>query len=190
MTDELRAAVRTFWWLLILRGLLAIVFGFFVILWPRATLLAIIVLFAIYTIVDGISAVGYGLMSRRNNGSAVWTVVLGILGVVAGIVVLVWPAATALVILWVVAIWSVVMGLAAIATSLGLKAADHAGWGWVLLEGLLGLAFGIALMVWPTTTILSLLWLVAVWAFATGLTLIVLGFQLRSLTKELHEQPA
>ena len=96
------------WWLLILRGVLAILFGVAAILWPGITLLTLIVLFGVYAIVDGLIAIWTGF-SRTRESPRWWTfLVEGLLGVGAGIAALVWPGLATLVLIYLIASWAVI----------------------------------------------------------------------------------
>src|SRR5512134_3477624 len=99
------------WWLLVLRGILAILFGLAAFVWPGITLLTLIVLFGIYAIVDGLVAVGTGL-SRTKESPRWWTfLVEGLLSLGAGVVALLWPALTSLVLIYIIASWAIMTGV-------------------------------------------------------------------------------
>src|ERR1700720_3422858 len=87
------------WWMLALRGGLAILFGLVALVFPGIALLAFIYVFAAYAIIDGIVAVIISIRERRALSRWGWVLVEGILGIVAGILALVYPGFTALVLL-------------------------------------------------------------------------------------------
>jgi uncharacterized membrane protein HdeD (DUF308 family) len=98
------------WWTFLVRGVLAILFGIAAFVWPGATLLVLVYLFAIWAIVDGVSTL---VSAFQERGRAYWWVALieGIVGVAAGIVAIAWPGITALVLLFLIAAWAVVTGI-------------------------------------------------------------------------------
>ncbi|GAB4006182.1 hypothetical protein GCM10029992_56140 [Glycomyces albus] len=99
-------------------GIFTLLFGAVAVFWPEITLLALVVLFGAYAIVDGVTAVVMG--ARRASGRG-WMVFIGILGVVAGIIALVWPGITALALLYVIAFWALVLGLSNLVNGFGIK---------------------------------------------------------------------
>src|SRR4026209_1382802 len=98
------------WWLVVLRGVLAILFGVLAFVWPAITWLTLIIMFGVYAIVDGIIAIVSGL-SRSKETPGWWTfLVEGFCGIGAGIVALVWPEVTSLVLIYMIASWAVITG--------------------------------------------------------------------------------
>ena len=172
-------AIRRNWWMLVVRGVLAIIFGLIVLLVPRIALLALVYVFAAYALIDGLMAVYIAI--RERGSLSRWGRVLfeGILGIIIGIVAFIHPGFTALVLLYVVAIWAVVTGIMEIATAFAIR--GFAAREWALgLAGVLSIIFGIVLFIFPGAGILSILWLVGIYAIIFGILFIVRAFQLRS----------
>jgi uncharacterized membrane protein HdeD (DUF308 family) len=165
---------------LIIRGSVAVLFGFLVILWPGPTVLALVILFGIYAIVDGVTSIGHFVSNRASR--SVWQIVGGIVSVAAGIVALVWPAITALSLALVIGIWAVILGVSQIALAFEIKKAVRPWWLW-LITGILTTLFGLILVIAPGAGILSLLGLLAAFAIGSGALLIASGIQLRRLAK-------
>ena len=85
-----------YWWVLALRGALAIIFGILAVLWPGLTLITLVLFFGAYAFVDGIFAVIAGITSRERD-QRWWAAVLeGIAGIIFGVLTFVWPGMTAL----------------------------------------------------------------------------------------------
>src|SRR5947209_19078017 len=98
---------------LILLGVLAVIVGVIAIAWPSVTILALVILFAIYAFI------GAGLQAMRAftshaAGPVFGHLLLALVGVAAGVIALVWPSPTALVLVLVVAIWAFAAGFAEI----------------------------------------------------------------------------
>jgi len=94
------SALSENWWALALRGFLAVLFGLIALFLPGMTLTVLVLVFGAYALVDGLFAVVSGI--RGSGGSRRWVLIVeGVLGVLAGIVALVWPGITALVLLYV-----------------------------------------------------------------------------------------
>ncbi len=187
MTDvrDLGAVAARYWWVLLVRGILLIALGIMIFAWPKATVLVIIWLFAAYLIVDGVMALAEGFGERRAGQPSGWFFVHGVLAIGFGIVVLVWPSATATVLVWVIAFWAILAGIAGIAGGLGLRKQPDSGWVWFLAWGVLALIFGIALLFNPTAGILTVLWLIAIWAIISGLVLAIASFFVRKAGRTL-----
>jgi uncharacterized membrane protein HdeD (DUF308 family) len=167
------------WWMLALRGLLAIIFGLLVLAFPGVALLTFIYVFAAYAIIDGLVSVFVSIRERASLSRWGWVLAEGILSVAAGIVAAVYPGLTAFVLLYVVAAWAIVTGIAEIAAAFVMR--EHLSREWALaLAGLLSVVFGIILFVRPGAGLLSLLWLVGIYAIIFGVLFIIRAFQLRS----------
>src|SRR5262245_20589225 len=101
-------AVAKNWWVLLVRGICAIVFGILAFAWPGLTLLVLVFMYGAYALLDGISAVVLGL-SGRAQGHSWWEMVLvGVLGVAAGLIALIWPGITATALLFVIATFAII----------------------------------------------------------------------------------
>ena len=168
------------WWALALRGLAAIIFGILAFVWPGITLWALILLFGAYMLVDGVFAI---VAAARVAGEAArWWLLLveGILGVLAGIVAFVWPGLTALALLYFVAAWAIVTGIFEIVGAIRLRREIEGEWA-LILGGALSVLFGVLLVaVGPGVGLLSLVWLIGVYAVAFGVLLLILAFRVRN----------
>lgn len=165
------------WWALLIRGIAAVLFAILAFVWPGLTVAALVLLWGAYAIVDGIFAVVWGARSRW------WSLLmLGILGVVAGLVALFMPGMTALILLMFIAAWAVVRGILEIAAAIRLRREITGEW-LLILAGLLSVAFGILLMLFPGAGAIAVVWLIALWALVSGILFISLAFRVRSLTR-------
>lgn len=171
---------RHYWWLTGLRGLFAVAFGLIALLLPRLTLLVLVYLFGAYAIVGGVTAVIASLEARRYLRR--WWVLLleGLVGIAAGVVAFAWPGITALALLYLIAFWSIVIGVFEVSAAFSglLPMAQE----WTLaLAGVLSVLFGVLLIFLPAAAgILSLIWLIGVYALVFGVVLIIRAFQYRS----------
>lgn len=167
------------WWAFLLRGLLAIAAGIAVLLVPGIGLSALILLFAAWMIADGVAEL---IGAWRTRGQKNWWVGIleGIAGLVVGILALVLPGLTAVVLLYLVAAWAIVTGVLEIYAAIKLRE-EITGELWMGLAGLLSVLFGLYLIIFPGAGILSLLWLVGVFAIAFGAFMLMLGWRLRGI---------
>ncbi len=186
LADQAKSFVRTVWWLVLLRGILAVLFGILVLAWPGATALAIVVLFGIFSIVDGITSLVIAFREREKKGKAL-LIVQALVSIAAGIVALVWPTITAVVLLYVIAFWAILLGILEIVASFELKGLGLKRWWWHTLSGALGVVLGIILIAaHPAQGILALLVALGVLAIVNGVSLIIAAIAARGDVKELQ----
>jgi uncharacterized membrane protein HdeD (DUF308 family) len=181
--DAIRDLAGAIWWMVLLRGVLIALFGIIALVSPGIALLTLVFLFGFYAILDGVVAVVMGVRARKTAARWVWPVVQGVLSVIAGLVALVWPGVTALALLFVIAFWAIVMGVAEIVEAFVARRAGAHAWGWTLVAGIVNVLFGLALLVWPATGILALIWLVGLFALIGGVILIGWAFRVRAIAK-------
>lgn len=177
------------WWVVLIRGICSILFGVLAFVWPNITLVVLILMYSAYALVDGFAAIVLGFQSRHVTGAS-WgsMVMLGVVSVIAGIVAFLWPGLTALALLYVVAFWAIVRGVLEIVSAVRLRHEIDNEW----LLGMAGVAsvlFGILLIAWPAAGILSLVWLVAVYAIVFGALQTALALRLRGLKQRVEHLP-
>lgn len=160
---------------LLIRGILAVLFGVLVIAWPAVTVLAIVFLFGFYALVDGAANL-YEYFSHRPRPSG-WTLASGIVSVLAGIVAFAWPGITALWLAFLIGAWAFVLGITQIAVSVQARRAMRSWWAW-LAAGIVLALFGVYVFFFPGAGVLGLLGVVAAFAFAAGILLLAAGFLL------------
>jgi uncharacterized membrane protein HdeD (DUF308 family) len=168
------------WWLLALRGVFAILFGVLTILFPGIALSTLIILFAVYAIADGLVAVWSAIQHRDQEQ---WWVHLleGLVSVLAGIGAVAFPGLTALTLLYLIAAWAIITGIFEILAAIRLRK-EIEGEFWMGLSGLLSILFGVFLFVSPGAGALSVLTIIAIYAIAFGLFLIMLAFRVRGMS--------
>jgi uncharacterized membrane protein HdeD (DUF308 family) len=179
MTDT-RLSGR-YWWLLVIRGLVAVLFGLAAIVWPGLTLLVLVILFGAYALVDGVVAVIVALQERSIFRR--WWVLLveGLVGVAIGVITFFWPAITALVLLYLIAVWAIVTGIFELAAAFSGRVPVAAEWT-LALAGILSVLLGVLLAVQPRAGLLSLVWLIGAYAIVFGVLLIIRAFQFRAVS--------
>jgi uncharacterized membrane protein HdeD (DUF308 family) len=180
MDTSVKSVATTLWWLVLLRGILAVVFGIIALVSPGIALLTLVWVYGFYALLDGISALAMGIRTRGEPHWG-WTIVQGVVSVLAGLVALVWPGVTALVLLFLVAFWAIMLGIGEIGGAFASRKRGSGTWGWTLAAGVLNVVFGIVLLIWPATGILTLVWLVGIFALLGGGALIALAFRVRAV---------
>lgn len=167
------------WQLVVLRGVVAVLFGVIAIVWPGITVLALALLFGAYTLLDGITALTMGF-GREIGSDRVYMVTLGVLGVLAGLIALIWPQITVIVLLVIIAVWAIIAGATQIAAAIRLRKVIRNEW-FLALTGAVSLVLGILLIVQPAEGAIALVIAIATFALVWGVVLIVLGFRLRQI---------
>lgn len=171
------------WWSLAIRGVLAILFGIVAFIYTGQTLLALVFVFGVFAVLSGITTLVAAVRAGEAHQRWGWLAVSGVLSVAAGIVAFVWPGITALAFVYLVAGWAIVTGGAEIAFALAFP--DTLAHPWLAgLSGLLSVAFGILLAVWPRAGAVTLTWLVGIYAIAYGATLLYYAYRLQALRHE------
>jgi uncharacterized membrane protein HdeD (DUF308 family) len=166
------------WRALALRGLVALLFGLVVLFWPGLVLTVLAVLFGIYAAVDGAITFVPALRSPDQGAQKSLPLAEGVVGIVAGLVAILWPGLTTSGLVYVIAGWAVVTGVLKILTAVLLRAEVENGW---LLagSGALSVLFGILLAVLAGSDVPFLAPLIGAFAVVVGLALIVFAFRLR-----------
>jgi uncharacterized membrane protein HdeD (DUF308 family) len=163
----------TWWAMVFLRGIVAVLFGLTALFWPGLTLFVLLVCFGVYALVDGLLAIVAGI---RASGGRRWLLLVeGTLGFLAGLVVLFWPGTTALVLVYVISAWAIFTGLLKVLMGVAFRRKIENGW-LMILGGLLSVLFGIILGAMPGAGLVTLVWLVGIYALILGVALVVLGF--------------
>ena len=165
------------WWILAVRGVAAIVFGVMAWLWPDITLVALVILFGAYVLVDGIFNLITAALGRSREPR--WIVaVMGIAGILIGIVTLVWPDLTAVALVYLIAAWAGAMGAMAVLAAITLHR-DGEDERLQIVIGVIAILFGVFIAIFPGPGALALVWLIGAFAVAYGVLLLALAVRLR-----------
>ena len=162
---------------LIGRGSLAVIVGIIAIVWPGVTVLALVILFAVYAFMDAFLELARAFSSRA-AGPVIGHLLLALVDIAAGIIAVAWPGPTALVLVLVVALWAFIGGILEFITAFG--SGESAGMrAMFLLGGLVSVAFGVVLVARPGVGALTLALLFGLYTLIFGVSEIVLGAELR-----------
>jgi len=165
------------------RGLLALGFGLFALFAPSATGKTIVVVFGIFCILDGIIALVTGYILRGAQWS--WVTTAGVLGIVLGLIVVIWPATAAKAVILVIAVWALVVGAFQAKGSFDLKGRGDSGWFWNLLGGLVIIALGLVVMFNSATALKTLVVILGVFAVVYGVLQLISAVRARRLPANL-----
>ena len=165
------------WGALAVRGVAAVVFGLAALIWPGLTLAVLIIMYGAYALVDGVFAIVAGL--RAGSGTHKWLLLAeGALGILAGLIAVFWPGVAAVVVLYIFSFWAIFGGLLRMFSAVLLRGEIDNEWT-MALSGALWVLWGIVLAVLPGAGLVSLAWLIGIFALGVGITLIALAIRAR-----------
>jgi uncharacterized membrane protein HdeD (DUF308 family) len=164
------------WWALALRGVIAVLFGLLTFFIPGITLISLVLLFGFYAILDGI----FDIVSAMKAPGHHWPLLVeGIVGIVAGLVTFMWPAITAMVLVYLIAFWAILTGLLEIVAGIRLREVI-ANEMLLILMGVISTFLGILIIIFPGAGALAIIIWIGAYALVFGIILIALAFRLRS----------
>ena len=166
------------WWLLVLRGVFAILFGVFAFTWPGITLGTLVLIFGVYAFADGMLA--FVAAFSHSTGRPWWILALeGLFSVAAAMAAFLYPGITTVVLLFVIAFWAIVTGVVEIAAAIQLRK-EIEGEVWLGLAGLASVLFGLTLLAQPGAGALAVVWLIGAYSMLIGILLVALGFHVKT----------
>jgi uncharacterized membrane protein HdeD (DUF308 family) len=171
------------WWLFTLRGVLGIIFGILALIFPGPTILSLVLLFSAYMLVDGIFGIISAVRAIRRKEDR-WGLLIfeGLLDIATGVVAFLWPGLTVVAFVWLIAAWAIVSG--GLMTAAGFRLnIEHGRW-WLVLGGLLSIAYGVLLIITPLIGAVVFTWWLGAYALVFGVALVIFSLKLRSRQHE------
>src|SRR5438067_8815715 len=172
--------LKRHWWVPVLRGVAAIVFGVIAFVYPGLTVAVLVLLFGAWVLVDGVFRIVGAIGHRASDPDWGWQLVIGILGIIIGFLTFHAPAITALVLVIYIAAWALMIGATEIAVAFKLRREIKGEW-FLILMGLASIIFAAFLLWNPLAGAAALIWVIAWYAVIVGVLAIFFGFRLRSL---------
>jgi uncharacterized membrane protein HdeD (DUF308 family) len=170
------------WWLILLRGAVAIIFGLFALRRPGITLSALVLLFGVYALVDGAFSLFGAAIGWRHREDR-WLLLLeGLIGLGVGFLTLQAPGITALALVFFIAAWALATGVLRIIAAIRLRR-EISGEFWMVLSGIAAVVFAFLVMQRPAAGALAIVWMIGWFAIFIGAMLVMLSFKLRSLRR-------
>ena len=176
------------WWSLVLRGLAGVAFGVLSFLAPGISLAALVLCFGAYAFIDGIFAIVMAFRKTERGGRWGALLLQGIIGIAAGVATLFLPIVTALALVYLVATWAIITGVLEIVTAVRLRKVIEGEW-LLGLSGLLSVALGVSLALFPGPGALALMVWIGAYALLCGTILIALGVRARSWRRGTSRPP-
>lgn len=192
-TDDIlaRRFLTSVWWLVLLRGIFAVILGVLAFIMPATVAVGFVWVFAFYAIFDGVINIAHAVSNRRTDPAWGWLLTVGILGLIAGIVALIFPflagALVLLAALWIIAIWAILNGIFGVpaAASVASGGAKVLGIVVSVLSILAGVLLVIMLFTTPVQAVEGLIYVLGAYAVLTGVVLIVAAFRARAAANAL-----
>lgn len=174
-------ALAKCWWALLLRGIAAIIFGVLAFTWPGLTLVTLVLLYGAFALVDGVLSLIAAFSGSARPIPTWWLIVVGLLGIGAGVVTFLWPGITAVLLVMFIGAWALVHGIFEIIGAIQLRKEIDNEW-MLILGGVLSVLFGIVVLAAPGAGAVGLVWAIAAYSILFGITFVVLALRLRSHT--------
>jgi len=171
----------TRWWVQLVRGILAILFGIILIAWPLAAIETLVLIFGIWAIVFGVVAIIASIFSHQESWWAL--LVEGLISAAIGVLILFWPTVTILVLVVFLAFWALFTGIAELAMAVKMKGIIPNDWT-LVLAGIFSILFGVLILFWTEAVLSVLVWFVGFYAMFFGIMMIVLSMKLKGLQKK------
>ena len=174
------------WWIVAVRGVLAIVFGILALVWPDTTKLALVLLFGTFALVDGFSAIAAGI-ALSPHFKRWWALLLeGLTGTMIGVLTFSWPNVTGLILLYFIAAWAVITGIFEIVAAIEFRNVVSREWT-MIIGGILSVSLGALLFAFPYAGAMSIVWLIGMYAIAFGIIELIIAFHLRGLLRSIEK---
>jgi len=167
------------WGWVVLRGVVAILFGLLTLFNPGITLALLVLMFGAFAFVDGLFMAVSAVANRRGQPGWVALLIGGLLAVGVGLLTFFRPGITAIALLALIAAWAIITGVAEIVTAIRLRKEITGEW-MLVLAGLLAVAFGVIIFAAPGVGALAMALWIGIYALVSGIVLIALGFRLRN----------
>lgn len=172
--------LKRHWWVPVIRGVAAIIFGVIAFVYPGLTVAVLVLLFGAWVLVDGIFRVVGAIGHRPSDKDWGFSLVIGILGIILGFLTFHAPRITALALIIYIGAWALMIGATEIALAIKLRHEIRGEW-FLILMGVCSIIFAIMLLWNPLPGALALVWLIASYAVVFGILGVILGFRLRTL---------
>jgi uncharacterized membrane protein HdeD (DUF308 family) len=172
--------LKRHWWVPVIRGIAAIVFGVIAFVYPGLTIATLVLFFGAWVLIDGIFRIVGAIGHRASDPDWGWQLVIGILGIVVGLLTFHAPQITALALVIYIAAWALMIGASEIALAVKMRREIKGEW-FLILMGLASIAFAVLLLWNPIAGAAAVIWLIAWYAVVIGILAIFFGFRLRSL---------
>jgi len=173
--------LKRHWWIPVLRGVAAIIFGIIAFTHPVMAAATLVLFFGAWMLIDGIFRVVGAVGHHASDSDWGFNLIIGILGIIVGLLTFHAPAVTALALVVYIAAWAMMIGATEIALAIKMRREIKGEW-FLIMLGLASIIFA-GLLLWnPLAGAAALIWIIAWYAVIMGVLAIIFGFRLRSLS--------
>jgi len=166
------------WGWIALRGVAALIFGVLALIWPLLTIVLLAVMWGAFMFADGV----FSLMASwdlHKKGVRWWPYLLyGLLGLATGVLTLLWPGITAFILLYIIAFWALIGGIAQITAAIRLRKEIVDEWA-LILTGVISVLFGLLVLFRPLPGVVAIAWMVGIYAIISGVLSLMLAIKVR-----------
>jgi uncharacterized membrane protein HdeD (DUF308 family) len=177
------------WWMLAALGVIAMLFAVVVLVWPGLTLLWLVMLFAAYALFGGVMWIIAAFRHRKSDEDWWLVLLLGLASIGAGVIAILQPGISALVLVLVMGANALITGVLEIVAAIRLRK-EIQGESFLILTGIVSIVFGILVFLFPGAGALALVWLISFYAAFTGALLLALAFRARSWARTARQREA
>lgn len=175
----MKSFLSKYWWMLLLRGVFAVIFGVLAFAMPGITLATLVLFWGAYAFADGIVAL-FAAISGKTEDDDRWLVGLqGVIGVAAGVLTFIMPGVMAIGLLLAIAAWSLAVGVLQIVAAIRLRK-EITGEFWLGLSGLCSILFAFFIIARPGPSALAIIWIIGAYSIVFGISMILLGIRVHS----------
>ena len=172
--------LKRHWWVSVLRGVAAIIFGVIAFTHPVMAAATLVLFFGAWVLIDGVFRVVGAIGHRSSDPDWGWQLIIGVLGIMIGFLTFHAPGITALALVIYIAAWALMIGATEIVVAIKLRREIKGEW-FLILMGLASIIFAVLLLWNPVAGAAALIWIIAWYALIMGVLEIIFGFRLRSL---------
>ncbi len=173
------------WWVLAVRGIVAIMFGIVALVFPGFTLVSLAIVFGAYAFVDGVFTIVSAFGHRGRDAS--WYVLAGTIGIAIGLATFFFPGIAAQTLVFLIGLWAILTGIFAVIAGFELPIS----WNWLLIfAGWLSIGFGVMVIAYPLSGAVAVAGLIGLYALMFGGTLLAFGIWLRGMRGKLTTHTA
>jgi uncharacterized membrane protein HdeD (DUF308 family) len=160
------------------RGGISLVFGILAALWPGITLIWLMALFAVYALISGSASAIAAIKNRHTNRDWWLLLLLGLMGVAAGVIAIIYPNLTAVFLVLLIGATALGSGIVDIVMAIRLRKIIQ-GEALLIINGIISVAFGVFVFFFPGAGALAMVWLISIYAVASGVLLLALAWRAR-----------
>jgi len=182
-------ALSDYWWITLIRGIIAVIFGIAAIVWPTITLAILLTIFGIFMLIEGIITFISAFQATREETSWFWLVIEGIVDFIIGVAVFAVPGITAVALLYFIAAWAIIAGAIKVITALQNRQEVSGVWLYGL-GGIISIIFGLAVLINPGIGAVAIVVAIGLFAISIGVLNFAFSFMLRDWQQNAPKKSA